>query len=157
MKEQALQDNILSALNIVGTVLKDHNIKLIEDVDYDNKIIVNIVAGELPQVIINIINNSKDILLEKKIENGYIKISLKNYHNKATICIEDNGGGVPKEILPKIFDPYFTTKHQNVGTGLGLHMSKRIINESFHGNLYVNNNKNGAVFYIEIPLVCNIK
>ena len=152
LKEQILQDNISNAIDIVGTVLKDVNIKLIKDIDCNNPINVTIVSGELPQVIINIINNAKDILLEKDLDNKLVKISLEKLDTIAIITIEDNGGGVPTEILPNIFNPYFTTKHQSVGTGLGLHMSKRIVEESLKGKLYVENSENGAKFFIEIPL-----
>jgi signal transduction histidine kinase len=152
LKKQALQENITSALGIVGTVLKDVNIELIEDIDYDNPIEVNIVSGELPQVIINIINNAKDILVEKNIEIKWVRISLKENGKLAVITIEDNAGGVPENIMPNIFDPYFTTKHQSVGTGLGLNMSRKIITESLKGKLYVKNSEHGAKFYIEIPL-----
>ena len=151
-KEQILQDNIASAVGIVSTVLKDVDINLLEDIDYENDIVVNMVSGELPQVIINIINNAKDILLEKELDERWVKISLEKIDNDAIITIEDNGGGIPLDVLPHIFDPYFTTKHQSVGTGLGLHMSKRIVVESLKGKLYVKNSENGAKFYIELPL-----
>jgi len=151
LKIQIVQENIKSALGIVGTVLKDVNIQLIEEIEGE-PIEVHIVSGELPQVIINIINNAKDILLEKKIEKSWVKITLSKEIDKAVITIEDNGGGVPEEILSKIFNPYFSTKAHNIGTGLGLHMSKRIVLESFKGNLYVQNSKFGAIFFIEIPL-----
>ena len=107
---------------------------------------------ELSQVIINIISNAKDILLEKNIKNAWIKIDCIKEENKAIITIQDNGGGISNDILPKIFDPYFTTKHQSKGTGLGLHMSQRIVQENLNGNLYVKNTTDGAKFYIEIPL-----
>ena len=58
----------------------------------------------------------------------------------------------PQEVMPKLFIPYFTTKHESIGTGLGLHMSYKIITESFHGKLHAKNTKDGAQFIIEIPL-----
>jgi signal transduction histidine kinase len=151
LRDQVLQDNIKSAVSIVGTVLKDVNIKFIENIDYDTPINVKIVSGELPQVIINIINNAKDIILEKELVDGWVKIELEEIDKKAIISIEDNGGGIPENIIPRIFEPYFTTKHQSIGTGLGLHMSHRIITESIKGKIYVKNTQNGAKFYIEIP------
>jgi len=151
LKNQTIQENIKNALDIVGTVLKDVNIKLIEDIESE-PIEVTIVSGELPQVIINIINNAKDILLEKKIVDGWVKITLLKDGDKAVITIEDNGGGIPEAIISKIFNQYFSTKEENVGTGLGLHMSKRIVLESLKGDLYVKNSEFGALFFIEIPL-----
>ena len=111
------------------------------------------VSGELPQVVINIINNAKDILVEKEIKDPWIKIKLKNQKDKAIISIEDNAGGIPEDVMVRIFEPYFTTKHQSQGTGLGLHMSYKIIKESLKGHIYAINTQNGAKFYIELPLL----
>ena len=77
---------------------------------------------------------------------------LKEQDNKAIITIEDNAGGIPEDVLPKIFEPYFTTKHKSHGTGLGLHMSYKIISQSLNGRLYAKNSDNGAKFFIELPL-----
>ena len=96
-------------------------------------------VGELSQVIINILNNAKDILGEKNIKEPWIKIDLEQIDNFAMITIEDNGGGIPYDILPKIFEPYFTTKHQSQGTGLGLNMCYKIIHESLDGKIYAKN------------------
>jgi C4-dicarboxylate-specific signal transduction histidine kinase len=152
LKEQVLQDNIKSAIGIVGTVLKDVNIDFKDNVDYSNPILITIVSGELPQVIINIINNAKDALKENNVANPLIEIDLVIKNDIVIITIQDNGGGVPEKVLPKIFDPYFTTKHQSQGTGLGLHMSHKIITESMKGELYVKNMNDGAKFFIELPL-----
>ena len=152
LKKQVLQDNIKSAIGIVGTVLKDVNIDFKDNVDYSNPILITIVSGELPQVIINIINNAKDALKENNVANPLIEINLVVKNDIVIITIQDNGGGVPEKVLPKIFDPYFTTKHQSQGTGLGLHMSHKIITESMKGELYVKNMNDGAKFFIELPL-----
>ncbi|MEA3553493.1 MAG: HAMP domain-containing sensor histidine kinase, partial [Campylobacterota bacterium] len=86
------------------------------------------------------------------IDNPFVKLTLKKDLNKFTLTIEDNGGGIPKDILPRIFDPYFTTKHKSQGTGLGLHMSYQIITESLKGKLWAENTENGAKFFIEVPM-----
>ena len=151
-REFTLQNEILQAIAISSAVLKENNIKLIDNIDYDNKIKITMTTGELPQVLINILNNAKDVLKEKKISSPTVEIDLKVKDNKAIITIEDNAGGVPDDIIQKIFEPYFTTKHQSQGTGLGLHMSYQIIHDSLKGNLYVKNSDKGAVFYIELPL-----
>ncbi len=153
-KTVVLQDRIDNALSIISPSLDSAYIKLIKLIDYDNNIMINMVVGELSQVIINILNNSKDIMIEKKVENRWIKIELlENDNNTAIITIEDNGGGIPQDILPKIFEPYFTTKHKAQGTGLGLHMSYEIITKHLLGKLYAKNTPNGAKFFIELPLI----
>jgi PAS domain S-box-containing protein len=154
LKRVVIQNCIDSALTIVKAALKNNNIELINTIDYSNPIHVTMLEGEFSQVIINIVNNSKDILLQKKIEDPWVKLELTKGDNKEIVIlsIEDNGGGIPENVMPRIFDPYYTTKHQSQGTGLGLHMSYRIITESLHGKLYAKNTKEGAKFFIEIPL-----
>ena len=148
----SIQKILNDTLHIVDTLLKDNHIRLINETDYDNPIEIKVSTGELSQVIINIINNAKDIILEKKPKNPFIRLVLIQIGSKAIITIEDNAGGIPEDILPKIFDPYFTTKHQTKGTGLGLHMSYKIITESLNGKLYAKNTNKGAKFFIELPL-----
>ncbi|MEA3553383.1 MAG: HAMP domain-containing sensor histidine kinase [Campylobacterota bacterium] len=153
LKNIVLQERISVSANILDTVMKDYGIDLQNNISYNNPLNVNIVAGELTEVIINIINNAKDILVEKNIDNPWIKIELKTQSNKAIVTIEDNAGGIPNDIIKKVFNPYFTTKNKNKGTGLGLYMSYKIVKQGFKGDLYVKNSKNGAMFYIELPLV----
>jgi C4-dicarboxylate-specific signal transduction histidine kinase len=150
--EVMLQDRIDMALKIVSLPLKDNNITLINKIDYTKPIRITLVIGELSQVIINIINNAKDALLDNKISQPTIEIVLKVENNIAHLTIEDNAGGINEDIMPKIFEPYFTTKHQSQGTGLGLHMSYRIVTESLNGRIYVQNTESGAKFFIELPL-----
>jgi len=149
--EIIIQDRINIALDIIKTSLQNHFIELRNNTNYTNPIKYRLVVGELTQVIINIVNNAKDILIEKENKLKWIEINLIEENNKIIITIEDNGGGIPDDVMPKIFEPYFTTKHQSVGTGLGLHMSYIIIRESLNGKLYAKNTKNGAKFYIELP------
>jgi signal transduction histidine kinase len=110
------------------------------------------VLGELSLVLINIINNAKDILVERKILKPQITVNLTKEKNFAIITIEDNAGGIPDDILNKVFDPYFTTKFKTQGTGLGLHMSKEIIENSLHGRISASNSKYGATFRITLPI-----
>jgi len=152
-KEFILQDRINNALEIISSSLANHHIKLINNINYDHPVKITLVAGELSQVIINIINNAKDAIMEKKIEDPYVQISLNfDQEGMVTIVIEDNGGGIDENIINKIFDPYFTTKHQSQGTGLGLHMSYKIITESLKGSLSAKNTKDGVAFMISLPL-----
>ena len=152
VQEVILQERIDSALQIVEATIKSNHINIINEIDYSNPIKLTLIMGELSQVLINILNNAKDILIEKEIKNPWIKISLKIEKESVKINIEDNGGGVPTDVMPKIFDPYFTTKHKSKGTGLGLYMSYKIVVQSLHGRLHVKNTKNGAKFIITLPL-----
>ena len=152
-KEVVLQDRIENAVNIIEATLRNNNIKFINNITNEKPIKILLTTEELSQVIINIINNAKDVLLENKIETPFIKIDLVKKENMVIITIEDNGGGISDDILPKIFNPYFTTKHQSQGVGLGLHMSKEIIEKHLDGKLYVKNTTSGAVFTIELPLL----
>jgi C4-dicarboxylate-specific signal transduction histidine kinase len=110
------------------------------------------VKGEFDQVIINIINNAKDVLIERNISDPTIEIVLHKENDKIILTVEDNGGGIPNDLMSKIFESYFTTKHKNIGTGLGLHMSYKIITESLKGKIYAVNTDKGAKFFIELPI-----
>ncbi|NCB12500.1 MAG: HAMP domain-containing histidine kinase, partial [Erysipelotrichia bacterium] len=115
--------------------------------------------SELIQVFINIINNSIDAF-ENISEDKYIFIDVKEFDNKIVIKIKDNAGGIDKNIIDKIFDPYFTTKSEKQGTGIGLYMSKEIITKHLNGSVeasniefeYLNKSHHGAIFTITIPL-----
>ena len=152
-----IKDIINKNISMFGKSFSSNGIEFILDIE---DITVNLNQNELLQVIINILNNSKDALIPKKIDNKYIFISLKQKDDKAILTIKDNGGGIKDEVLPKIFDAYFTTKHKSQGTGLGLYMSYQIITNKFNGNMsvitsnYVYNDTRytGAEFKIELPI-----
>ncbi len=152
-----INDIINKTLTMFGKNFTSHGIEIIT-----NTKDVNLVGNqnELLQVIINIINNSKDILSSQKIAKKFIFINLDTTDENIILSIKDNGGGIKDTILPKIFDAYFTTKHKSVGTGIGLYMSYQIIKNSFKGNLiasnekfsYENNDYYGAKFTITLPI-----
>jgi signal transduction histidine kinase len=105
--------------------------------------------GNLKQVLLNLFNNAKDIFIERKIFEKQIQVTFEiNENNHLCISICDNAGGIDSDITEKIFDPYFTTRKETKGTGLGLYMSKEIMNRYFSGNLLVKNRDNGACFVI---------
>ena len=133
-----------------------HYILTINNIDYKLEIIkdyeISIIENNLIQVIINIIKNSIDVLLEREIESKNITIRCDFNENYVIIEIEDNAGGIPEDDLNKVFDSYYTTKHNDKGTGLGLYMSKTIIEDHGLGKLSVENSSNGALFKIELPV-----
>ncbi|NQY93657.1 MAG: HAMP domain-containing histidine kinase, partial [Campylobacteraceae bacterium] len=106
--------------------------------------------GELTHVIFNLLNNSKDAFSKKQVKDPTIMINIKKVDSNILIFIEDNAGGVDANIVKKIFQPYFTTKEN--GLGIGLYMSKKIIEESIFGKLSFKNKEEGAEFCISVPL-----
>jgi len=133
---------ITDTLSIQSAQLSDYKISI--ELDGDDFDIVGY-KGEFQQVILNIINNAKDEFIEKEVLNRAIKIKLFN----KKITIEDNAGGIDEQIIHRIFEPYFTTKQQGKGTGIGLYMSKMIIEENMQGTLKIFNKDTGAQFKIE--------
>lgn len=115
------------------------------------------VSNELSQVIINLIQNANEAFNELQVKDKKIDISIEQdvHENFAIIKISDNAGGIKQKNFDKIFEPYFTTKHKSVGTGLGLFMSKMIIEKSLNGTMNVVNIENGVKFIITIPKVTN--
>lgn len=150
IKEVVLQDRLNLVISIVSDSLKSRHIQLKNNID-EEKFTFTTIVGELDQVLINIINNAKDAIKENDIKEPWIELNLEKKEKYFLLTIEDNAKGIPEKIIDKIFDPYFTTKHKSQGTGLGLHMSYKIVTESLRGKLYVENTKNGAKFFIEIP------
>ena len=141
-------------------VLVDDTIKLVKDSLLNNNIEVRTLytsttqidtyPRELIQVFINIINNGKDILVEKKTPNPFIEIKVFDEENYVITEILNNGDKIPEDILPKIFVPYFTTKDEDKGTGLGLYMCKIIVEEHLKGKIEVENTKEGVCFRIRL-------
>jgi signal transduction histidine kinase len=108
-------------------------------------------VNEVRQVFLNLVKNAEDILVERiVIEHPYIKIATFREGDEYVLSVSDNGGGVPETVMERIFDPYFSTKNRKNGTGLGLYMSKVIVEEHCHGTLTVGNDAEGAVFTMRL-------
>jgi two-component system, NtrC family, C4-dicarboxylate transport sensor histidine kinase DctB len=135
-----------NAINIIDATLKNFAIKLNVNIVKDKKIYGY--PTEFSQVILNILSNAKDILVEKKIKNPRIDINIDAKGVLSIITIKDNAGGISKENLELIFDPYFSTKDPSKGTGLGLYISKLIVERNMGGELSIYNDEEGAVFKI---------
>ncbi len=153
-----LSEVIELTTNLLSATLKSNNINLI--LNLDDTIIYDGYPNQLSQVILNIINNAKDAFYEKVQESKQIKIKTSKVENIFKIEISDNAGGISDEIKNKIFDPYFTTKHQSQGTGLGLYICANIIKKNFNGIIYIENveyiidatSYKGTNFVIELPI-----
>ena len=147
-KDTTYEKLLGSVIKIIGLSITHKNIQLIQELNCNE--ILNTYPNELKQVILNLIKNAEDIVLEKQIEDPYIKIVTYRKEDQYILEVRDNGGGVSEDIIDHIFDPYFSTKKSKDGTGLGLYMSKMIIEEHCGGKLSVHNDKNGAVFKIAL-------
>ncbi|MEN8146648.1 MAG: HAMP domain-containing sensor histidine kinase [Campylobacterota bacterium] len=145
-KETTFEAIIEDVLGIIQVSLENKNIKVITDFTYNKR--VKVYAGELKQVILNLVKNSEDALLENKVKDAVISLSTFMENGEAVLRVEDNGGGIDEAIIGEIFDPYFSTKEAKDGTGLGLYMSKIIVEEHCGGTMSVENGSSGAVFTI---------
>jgi signal transduction histidine kinase len=105
----------------------------------------------LKQIIVTLIDNARDALVSRNIYKPIIKLTLEQDNHFFLIKICDNGGGISKSVMRKIFESDFTTKHASEGTGLGLYMAKKLLDEKFYASLVANNVENGVCFTIEIP------
>ncbi len=107
-------------------------------------------SNEYAQVLLNVLSNAKDVLVEKNVAEPRIEIRITRTDDRSVVTITDNGGGISEDVMPKIFDPYFTTKEKQQGTGIGLYMSKVIIEQNIGGSLTARNVDGGAAFIIEV-------
>ena len=152
-----LVDLINKNLTLIGSSLQNNYITVIKNF---NNVDVLGIKNELLHATINIINNSKDILLHTEEDKRFIVIDVFKDDTNAYLIFKDSGGGISDDIIKKIFEPYFTTKDRSTGTGIGLYMTKEIVVNHMNGELTVCNEEfvlddviyNGACFKITIPL-----
>ena len=138
----SVKNAVESSLSMQSAQLEHHSVVLsLTGDDFE----INGYESEFLQVILNLVNNAKDALLDANIESPKIEIFLKD----KCVYIKDNAGGIPKEVINRIFEPYFTTKEQGKGTGMGLYVSKMIIEDNMGALLKVSNEDDGAVFIID--------
>ncbi len=155
----SLTQIIDNSLKLVQSTFKSHDLEVIKDIN--EEIMLYGYDRELTQAILNILNNAEDVLEQNnKDERKIIQISVKKDSEFAIIEIIDNAKGIPENIIDRIFEPYFTTKGKDKGTGIGLYMTRQIVIEHMAGNLTVKNDNfmidntqyNGAKFSIYLPL-----
>jgi PAS domain S-box-containing protein len=108
-------------------------------------------ANEYSQVLLNLLGNAKDAILARKVKPGHVEIEVGHAGGNGYVLVRDNGGGIPEDVIGKIFDPYFTTRE--AGTGIGLYMSKMIVESNMQGRIEARNTANGAEFRVVTPLV----
>ncbi|MBR2159189.1 MAG: HAMP domain-containing histidine kinase, partial [Campylobacter sp.] len=151
----SLKDAAQDAILMLENTFKNASIKL--EIDIDDNIYIVGRQNEMAQIFINLFSNSKDAFFQHNIKDKRVNVKayIQNDTNKqikyAIITISDNAGGIEESVSDKLFDPYFTTKHPSVGTGLGLYIVRRIVSK-LQGQISVSNLENGACFEIKIPL-----
>ncbi|MBV5321585.1 MAG: PAS domain S-box protein, partial [Sulfuricurvum sp.] len=145
-----LSDLIVHTLDLIDHVLKTKGVVVNETIH--RPMMVAIYRNEVIQVLITLFKNSLDAFDENNIYNRTISIEIDQDETFGIIVIRDNGGGISEEVISKIFVPYFTTKSYSYGTGLGLYMSKMIIEEHCHGMLEVSSRNDEATITIKLPL-----
>jgi len=154
-----VNSTIEELLSMFKTFFRKNNIDISLKISQQTSLLTEGYPNEFKQVVLNILNNSKDAIVSKKLLNadieGRIEINLGNTEDKTkiSVLIIDNGGGIPEEIIDKIFEPYYTTKESTGGTGVGLYMSKTIIETNMGGTLTVRNIGDGAEFIITLDIV----
>ncbi len=144
-----IDDVVTSSLEIMKPVLINKGISV--DTRFATTDDITTHPNELKQVLINIFKNAEDALLERDIKDAMIKITTEQDEKGVSVIIQDNAGGIPEDVKDKIFDPYFTTKGDLHGTGLGLYMSHDIVKNHLKGDISVENIEGGACFTIIVP------
>jgi signal transduction histidine kinase len=145
-----VDDSCNEAISLAGASIKSYNIELYKKVKCNAEIIGY--EREFAQVMLNLISNAKDILNQREIHNPKIDMLIDVDGKNVIVTVQDNAGGVKEEHLDLIFEPYFTTKESSKGTGLGLYMSKMIIEKNMNGELTVENTKDGALFKVIVEM-----
>ena len=143
-----IHEAIAGAVRFVSDAYNEHSIKV--SVQKEEKIDIKSYKNELMQVLLNIFNNTKDAVVDNGVKNPTLKITTSQNETQVFIGIQDNAGGVTAEVLERMYEPYFTTKFESHGTGIGLYMSKMIIENSMKGTLLSKNNGEGLLTTITI-------
>jgi signal transduction histidine kinase len=156
VSEFSISNTITKTLNLVKAQFTSKDIEIIQNIENFE---LQSIENEIIQVLINILNNARDALILRENQRRLIFIDIYSKNEMSYIEIKDNAGGIPKDIINRIFEPYFTTKDKSEGTGIGLYMSEEIAKKHLNGNLFVSNEiyifddieYTGAKFVLEIP------
>jgi PAS domain S-box-containing protein len=146
----SLKEVLDRALSLFESGLKSYQIRIDRQIEPGGEWHVSGYPNELAQVLLNLLNNARDVIAERNIPRGVITLRLFTENGRPVLAVADNGGGIDPTLLSRIFDPYFTTKGPDLGTGVGLYMSKMIVEKHMHGSLDVRNTDTGAEFFIKL-------
>jgi PAS domain S-box-containing protein len=144
----SVNDTVTNTMSLIEDSFRNQHIN-VAIVAMDDPV-VNGYRNEFAQALLNILNNARDALTGREVDKPGVTITISSDDGAAVVTVSDNAGGIPEEIIGKIFDPYFTTKGPQQGTGVGLFMSKAIIEKNMGGRLSVRNIAYGAEFRIEV-------
>lgn len=144
-----LQETINRTCELIRAELETNSIKV--ELKLDSSPVLSGNDNEFSHALLNIIINAMEALLERQVETPVIKIECRTYDSRVIVTISDNAGGIDKDIIGKIFDPYFTTKFMYQGTGIGLYLARMIIEKQLGGSVSASNGDDGAIFTIELP------
>jgi len=145
-----IRESLQDALALIQQALEKAEIDV--RIEGEKDLTIRGIPNELTQVFLNLFQNAKEAFAKSSESPRWLRIHLGRDEHFAVISVEDNAGGIPPESLERIFEPYFSTKHSSQGTGLGLFMSRMIIQKSFQGSIEAINSLKGALFVIKIPL-----
>lgn len=146
----SLKASVERSLEIISSTLEHHNILVQQE--YKNNPEVMGYPNEIRQVILNLLKNAQDILIEHNVKNPWIKIRIETIGQNALLSISDNAGGIDPKIKEHLFEPYFTTKAKHDGMGLGLYMSKMIVEKHSGGHISAYNTESGATFEVSLMM-----
>lgn len=144
----SVNEAVSRSIDFVKPSLSSKGIKVVCDEQSDISVVGY--PNEYAQALLNILVNAMDALLASHGERLLINVVISEENGRSVVTISDNGGGINEAVMQKIFDPYFTTKGQSKGTGIGLYMSKMIIEKNMSGSLSARNVDDGAEFRIEV-------
>lgn len=143
-----IAEAVVKAISLIDASFKNNNIEI--ELDLRDDVTAVGFANEYSQVLLNFLSNARDIFIERKTPHPRVVLRLFKEDDKSVLTVSDNGGGISNDIMDKIFEPYFSAKQKGQGTGIGLYMSKMIIEKSMLGKLTAANNGDGAEFRIEL-------
>ena len=149
LQETNLHALVQESIDLLKELFKSSDITISNEVD--DRLLVRVFPNELKQVTLNILNNAKDALMEHPVQAKYIRVTAGQTDSETSIAIIDNGSGIKPEIIDKVFYPYFTTKFESQGTGLGLYIAKLVVEDHMHGTITAENSREGTCITIRLP------